>query len=347
MLYLKHLHYFTAVFICVFNVCLAQKNSYTVATIAFYNVENLFDTINNPNTKDDYRTPNGASKWTSKRYADKLLKISTVINNIGKAETKTSPVLIGLAEIENEFVLTDLIHTQPLKDNYGYIHFNSKDERGIDVALLYKKQYFTPIQFYKKQVNLINDKGFADHTRDILVVYGYLFNEPIYVLVNHWPSRRGGQAKSSYKREVAALETRKIIDSILHQDATASIICMGDFNDDPHNKSIKNILRAKANYKNLHDKNLYNPMAKMAKRGYGSLAYKDKWNLFDQILVSKALTNKKGFRLWKAGIYNPKKLQVSSGSYKGYPFRTYVGNLYQGGFSDHFPVYVYLIKPAQ
>ncbi len=324
-----------------------EKKTYKIRTIAFYNVENLFDTINDPLKFDDNRTPLGKDKWTSEHYNDKVHKIAQVLSEIGADKTKTSPDIIGIAEIENKSVLVDVINDPILKkENYSIIHFDSPDARGIDVALLYKKEAFVPMSFQNFELILHDENGYRDYTRDQLLVSGFFDNEMIHFIVNHWPSRRGGETKSRPKREAAARLNKKIIDSLLKKDLSAKIICMGDLNDDPTNSSMKKVLKTESKIDSITPRSLYNPMEKMAKQGMGSLAYRDHWNLFDQIFFTGELlkNDEISYRFWKAGIYNDKKLVINRGRYKGYPFRSYAGGKYQGGYSDHFPVYIYLIK---
>ncbi len=338
---------FVIVLFLVFHITFSQKTKYKIRTIAFYNVENLFDTVNDSLTFDDQRTPNGKYKWTKKRYYQKIENISKVLSQIGKELTGASPDIIGLCEIENKQVLVDLVNHPNLKNkNYGIVHHDSPDERGIDVALLYKQKAFIPNTINNHRLLLFDDDGFRNYTRDQLIVEGVLDGENIYFIVNHWPSRSGGEAKSKPNRINAAKLNKKIIDSVQHLNPEAKLISIGDFNDDPANSSFKKVLKTIGKKKNVKDKELYNPFEKMYKKGLGSLAYRDKWNLFDQIFVTKSLISniKNGYTFWKAGIYNPSYIINSKGKYKGYPFRTYAGGNYSKGYSDHFPVYMFLIK---
>lgn len=334
-------------FIIQFPHC--QNTKYKIRTIAFYNVENLFDTINNPNTFDDDYTSKGKNRYTSKIYWDKIDNISTVISQIGLDKANTSPAIIGLAEIENRYVLQDLINTKKLKNKrYKIIHFDSPDIRGIDVALLYQEKYFTPLSQEKFEVKLWDESGQRIHTRDILLVNGLLDSELIHIIVNHWPSRRGGQLKSNPKREKAAYITQGIINKINLENKNAKIIVMGDFNDDPVDKSIKIGLNTTDKQQDLNSNLLYNPMEKMYKKGLNTLGYRDRLNLFDQILISDDFIsfdkNYNAFKFYNAGIFNPNFIITQKGKYKGYPFRSFKNNNYTGGYSDHFPVYIFLIK---
>jgi hypothetical protein len=326
-----------------------EKKEYKVNTIAFYNVENLFDYENDPLTFDDDRTPDGKDHWTKEIYEAKLKNMAKVISEIGKDETGTAPTIIGVAEIENRRVLEDLVNQEALlSEDYGIVQFDSPDRRGIDVALLYKKKLFTPT-FYKAYPLFIYDnvdKSKRIYTRDQLLVSGMLDGEKIHVIVNHWPSRSGGEARSRHKRIEAAKLNKKIIDSLFSQDPYAKIITMGDLNDDPTSPSVKKYLKAKGDKDQVNIKELYNPMEKMYKKGLGTLAYRDGWNLFDQIIISHELLKKdfSSYRFYKAGIFNKPYLSNPRGRYKGYPYRSFVNGGFTGGYSDHFPVYILLIK---
>ena len=326
-----------------------QNSNFKIRTIAFYNVENLFDTINNPETFDEDFTPEGKNAYSSKIYWKKIHNTSKVISNIGFETSKNSPVLIGLAEIENRTVLEDLVYSKSLKNrNYKIIHFDSPDRRGIDVALLYQEKYFTPLDQKNYEVKLWDEEGKRIFTRDILLVNGLLDDESIHVIVNHWPSRRGGQKRSSSKRGKAAYVTQQIIEEIRLENTNAKIIVMGDFNDDPIDDSIKIGLLSVEKYSKIDQNTLFNPMEKMYKNGLNTLGYRDGINLFDQFLLSTAcISNNKNYdtyKFYKAGIYNPSYIISQKGRYKGYPFRSFQNNNYSGGYSDHFPVYIYLIK---
>ena len=326
-----------------------EKKAYKVNTVAFYNLENLFDTENDPLTYDDDRTPDGKDHWTEEIYQDKLKNMAKVMAEIGAEVSGNAPAIIGVCETENRKVLEDLVNQESLiKQDYGIIQFDSPDRRGIDVALLYKKKLFTPTHYKAKELLIYddNDKSKRVFTRDQLVVSGMLDGEKIHLIVNHWPSRSGGEKRSRSKRIKAAKLNRQIIDSIFSDDPYAKIITMGDLNDDPTNPSVKDHLNAKRKVSNLDIKELYNPMEDLAKQGYGSLAYRDSWNLFDQIIISTELTKKdfSSYRFYKAGIYNETYLVNAHGRYKGYPYRSFASGSYTGGYSDHFPVYIYLVK---
>ncbi|SDL66446.1 Endonuclease/Exonuclease/phosphatase family protein [Kriegella aquimaris] len=324
-----------------------DSRQYQIRTIAFYNVENLFDTTNDSLTFDDDRTPTGKDQWTEERYWHKVDHIAKVISEIGSSITATSPDIVGLCEVENRQVLEDLIHHPKLEHkDYGIVHFDSPDERGIDVALLYKKAAFLPTTSASHRLLLINNNDKRDYTRDQLIVGGLLDDEEIHIIVNHWPSRSGGEARSQPNRIAAAKLNKHIIDSVQRINDIAKIISMGDLNDDPVDDSLKKILKTKGKQKNLEAGDLFNPMEKLFRKGIGSLAYRDKWNLFDQIFFTSHLINteKNSYSYWKAGVFTKPYLMTTKGQYRGYPYRTYSGGNYTGGYSDHFPVYLYLIK---
>ncbi|PQJ76455.1 endonuclease/exonuclease/phosphatase family protein [Polaribacter glomeratus] len=323
----------------MFQSILVSKKLKTTTTIAFYNVENLFDTVNNPATADDDFTPKGKKKWTFNRYKSKVKKLGNVISKLGMSSSKNPPAIVGLVEVENAKVVADLANSYYLKNHhYGFVHHDSPDERGIDVALLYNKIAFELLTSITHPVFLKDDKGERDYTRDILKVSGNLNGELVHILVNHWSSRREGAAESEPKRIAAAETLRGIIGEIQEKEMDAKIIIMGDFNDDPTSKSVKEYL--------VKD-DFYNPMESLLdKEKHGSSTYNKKWNLFDQIIFSKNfLSKKEGKLLFKhAEVYNKKWLKIYKGKLKGSPFRTYIHKWYQGGFSDHFPVYAFLEK---
>lgn len=327
----------------------AQKKQYHIRTVAFYNVENLFDIYDDPN-KFDEASPIMEYKGNKEEvYLKKVENMAKVIALIGTKDANNSPAIVGLAEVENRKVIEDLINSPYLKSkNYGIIHYDSPDFRGIDVALIYQKKYFKPLNHKSYELKLYRSNRKREYTRDQLLVSGYLDGELIHLIVNHWPSRRGGEKKSSPKREAAAALTLKIIKEIQEKEKNAKIIVMGDFNDDPTNKSIKKVLKAKGRKRNVEQGDLYNPMENMFKRGLNTLGYRDNINLFDQILITSSLLAKKkdfsSYKMYKTNIFNPKFLINKKGRYKGYPYRSWSYGNFTGGYSDHFPVYVYLIK---
>ncbi|MFA4853391.1 MAG: endonuclease/exonuclease/phosphatase family protein [Bacteroidales bacterium] len=327
----------------------AQEKQYKVGCIAFYNLENLYDTINDPDKNDEEFLPTGKNNWNSRRYAEKLDHLSQVISQIGSEYAEGCPVLVGLSEVENINVVNDLINQAALKSSdYGIVHYDSPDLRGIDVALIYQKQHFTVTSSKPVKLTILAKPDWK--TRDQLVVAGIFDGEPLYIIVNHWPSRSGGEKKSAPLRNAAADLCKSIVDSIQNIDSTAKIIIMGDLNDDPTNNSLVKHLKAKSKIDETREKDLFNTMYNMFKKeGIGSLAYKDNWNLFDQIIVSGTLLgkDKSTYKFFKAKIFNKNFLVQKEGAFAGYPFRTYAGGVYLGGYSDHFPAYIFLVKDSK
>jgi len=328
----------------VIQISAQEKKKYQVAIVAFYNLENLYDTLNDPTINDEEFTPEGGNKWTGDRYKIKLNNMANVIARIGESTLKGGPAVIGVSEIENISVLNDLVNTEPLKSlNYGVILHDGPDRRGVDVGFLYKKDRFTVLD--SKSFRLTTEDS-TFRTRDQLLVHGLLDNEEIYVLVNHWPSRSGGEKRSAPKRIAAAQLSRHIADSLTAINPKIKLFIMGDLNDDPTDVSLVKHLKAKGDIKEVKETDLYNPMYKLHKDGVGSLAYQDSWNLFDQIIISYGLTDKdfSTYKFFGAKIFNEDFLKQKSGAYAGYPFRTFVGGKFTGGYSDHFPSYVILAR---
>lgn len=305
-------------------------------TIAFYNIENLFDIKDDPKKHDSDFLPTSAKRWTLKRYQRKLLKIGTVISKIGDEDAQFAPVIVGLAEVENKKVLSDLVNSEHLKDeNYHFVHYDSQDERGIDVALLYKEDVFKVENSETFSVYFEKELGVQDYTRDILLVQGKLNDENINIIINHWSSRREGVKETEYKRIAAAKVVNSIIGKIKLEDNDSKVIVMGDFNDNPNSNSIDLMEK---------ESGIFNPFKTVWSREKGSLSHNFQWNLFDQILFSTNFFDRSNSALIfdKADVFNSKFLTQYDGKYKGQPFRTFVGNKYKGGFSDHFPVFIQL-----
>ncbi|MET2986393.1 endonuclease/exonuclease/phosphatase family protein [Aureibaculum conchae] len=305
--------------------------NHNLYTIAFYNLENLFDISDTDDVLDSHFTPTGKNKWNKKRYFRKLKQLSRAIAQIGEKETGFSPAIIGIAEVENRQVINDLLSKDELKGKgYEIVHFDSPDERGVDVAFLYRKSVFELINAEPITLFIDNFEGVRDQTRDILLIKGKLKGKLIYFFVNHWPSRRE-DGDTEYKRVIAAQLVHQTIEKIKAETPDPNMIIMGDFNDDPTNTSIK---------QHLVTKDFYNPYESIYDKGFGTLTYRRQWHLFDQIILSKNLINATDFTFKDAYIFNPEFLKEWKGKHKGRPFRTYIGPWFQGGYSDHFPVYV-------
>jgi predicted extracellular nuclease len=313
-----------------------RKKVKNLHTVAFYNLENLFDTKNDPNTLDDDFTPKGFKKWTKKRIKKKLFKLAKSISALGLDSSYRGPVLLGIAEVENAEMIRRLISAEPLREMpYDFVHFDSPDERGIDTALIYNRDHFEVTEAEPIALYVHNPEGQRDYTRDILYVHGKLNDEEVHIFVNHWPSRRAGDTETSYKRIKAAETVVQFMNKLEAKHPNPNYIVMGDFNDDPHSESIQDLVAAKS---------LYNPMEKLLSPDRGSANYKRTWALFDQILVSHNFFNyEKGTHSFAhANIFDEHFLREYKGKYEGNPFRTFVGKKYLGGYSDHFPVYIQL-----
>ncbi len=328
-----------------------NDDSYKVSAIGFYNLENLFDTLDSPDTNDAEFLPGGRMAWNTYKYTNKQANMAKVISLLALETSPDGVALLGVAEVENRKVLEDLVLQPALKArNYQIVHFDSPDERGIDCGLLYQPKYFKLTSAQPMAVALKDPKtGVVDFTRDIVYVTGLFDGEPLHIMVGHWPSRRGGETGSVWMRAAAAGVCRHVADSIRAVDPEAKILIMGDLNDDPTNKSLTQVLNAKRSSENLQNDELYNPMYDLYKEGNGTLAYRDSWNLFDQVVLSKGFVNKKtgGWQLFKAVVFRQPWMLQTEGAFRGYPFRTSVGDIFINGYSDHLPVYTLLLKKVE
>ncbi len=327
-----------------------QPAKFDTAVIGFYNLENLFDTINQPHVQDEEFTPDSKKRYTSVIYNDKLNKLSKIISKIGADGSPDGLVLLGVAEAENKDVLKDLSKTSALaKRNYQIAHVDGPDERGIDVGLLYNPKYFKPGKIQSLHVPTEKMDTTSGFTRDILYVSGDLLDDRLHIFVNHWPSRRGGEESSRPYRKLAAAICRKAIDSLVRIDPQTKILVLGDFNDNPDDESVSNVLHAERERLAVNKGGLYNPWLKLYNEGIGSLKYQDQWYLFDQIMVSSALLDEdqEGFFFKDAEIFKEDFMIQKTGKYQGYPKRTYSWDTYIGGYSDHLPVYVILLRKKE
>ena len=343
---IKSFFTFSFMLLMLLNVTAQEnKRNFKIHTVAFYNLENLFDTINDEN-KNDEASPIMEIRFNrGKIYREKVSNMANVISQIGFDVTKRPPSILGICEVENRMVVEDLISDEKLrKYNYGIVHYESPDDRGIDVGLIYNKDVFKVKNSNSHDVFITgNNSSKRRNTRDQLVVSGYLDGELMHFIVNHWPSRGADETK-----RIAAAEVNNfIIDSLRSKYENPKIITMGDFNDDPFDKSIKKILGAKKNINDVKKNDMYNPFETiLVDEGVGSNAYRDKWQLFDQIILSKPFLNKnyKDYQLYKAGVFNKSFLINKKGKFKGYPFRSFSYGTFTGGYSDHLPPYIYLLK---
>lgn len=338
-------YFFFSMLLCLGLTSTAQEQQYQVNLVGFYNLENLFDTLDTPDKHDMEFTPSGSKAYNTEIYLDKLSKLDKVISQIGTNLSPDGLAVLGVCEVENRKVLEDLVTQKGIASrDYQIVHHETNDFRGIDNGLLYNPKYFKVLDSRAVEVELPEVDGKKRYTRDILHVSGVLSGEKVHILVNHWPSRSGGEKKSAPKRAAAAKTCRTIVDEIYESEPDAQIIVMGDLNDDPHNKSVTRHLRAKYDKDYITENDLYNPFYNMHKGGDGTLCYRGNWNLFDQIIVSEDLMNEEGFYYKKAFIFKKNWMFTKEGQYKDYPLRTFGGSEYLGGYSDHLPTYIVLVK---
>lgn len=337
----------TGLFAALLAVCFAQKPY----KVVFYNFENLFDTINDPDVRDEEFTPEGPKQWNTVKYGKKIGNLERVLFDIA-AEDKDFPAVIGVSEIENRSVMEDVIAQPKLRPaNYRIVHYDSPDARGVDVGFYYRPDIFklegsAPIKF-----EMPGQPNFR--TRDFVTMWGTIDGEPFFFLVSHWPSRLGGKEASDPKRMAAARQVKAIVDSVQRANPATKVVVMGDLNDDATDQSIVEGLSAKGKIREVAEGDMFNPFIPLLKAGYGTLAYRDAWNLFDNIVVSENLATGStgelkllpvGKSKFYGGIFRRPYMIQKEGQYKGYPLRTFVGNNFQGGFSDHFPVFIYIGK---
>ncbi len=325
----------------------SQKKEFKPIIISFYNLENFYDTVNNPSVNDEEFLPTGPRNYNTAIYMDKISKLATVISEIGTEINPDGPAILGVAEVENDTVLNDLVHNKLIeKRGYKIVHYDSKDVRGVDVGLLYNPKYFTVEASDKLFVQLPGGSKDSYFTRDVLWVKGKLDGETIHIYVNHWPSRVGGEVRSAPARAAAAMVCKRHMDSIAKADGNQKVVIMGDLNDDPISPSVAKVLNAKEKKEDVRQGGLYNPWIELYKKGYGTLAYQDAWGLFDQIMISFPWLNKDqdGLFFYQQHIFFKEYMVENKGRYKGYPMRTWDGNFYRGGYSDHFPTYIVFLK---
>lgn len=325
---------------------------YLVAGIAFYNLENLFDTINNNGKYDFEFSPEGPKQWNSDKYHKKINNLARAITSLSTERTPIGPAIIGISEVENRSVVEDLVKavdsTLVAAGNepwhLGIVHHDSPDRRGVDVAMLYNPVYFVVEGINNHRLTIEDNPDFL--TRDQLVVTGQLLDVPLSVIVNHWPSRLGGQEESSPLREAAARLSRHIADSLWTVDPLMAVVMMGDLNDDPQDKSCAEAFGAVRNREDVTPHGFYNPFWYILDNGVGTLCYRGKWNLFDQIILSGNLVDGSlpALQYWKCTVQNAPFLRTKRGKYKNYPHRTFSGQNFLNGYSDHFPTQIFLLR---
>ena len=312
-----------------------------IARVMFYNAENLFDTLDDPSINDDEFLPTGQRHWTEYRLFNKLEKIAKVIMAVGGWE---APEVIGLCEVENREILERLLSQTSLKKiPYKIIHKQSPDRRGIDVALLLRSDVIEPIKYEYLEVLDSNNSDFR--TRDILYFSGVVRGtDTLHFFVNHWPSRYGGLMETIEKRALAARVLKSKIDQLQKENSRAKIIIMGDLNDQPDDQSLLEVLNSKNNTDTIVNDALYNLSAQFMRSNSGTHKYQSQWSVFDHIIVSEELlSSPKGLysEVNDAHLYDAPFLLMKDKTYGGFkPDRTYIGYKYNGGFSDHLPVFL-------
>ncbi len=325
----------------------AQKEHHKVIAIGFYNVENFFDTEDNPAKQDEDFTPKGPYGYTTEVYTAKKHNIATALSKLGTDVTPDGPAIIGIAEVENEGVLKDLAKEPELKSrNYQVVCFPTPDERGISTAMMYNPKYFRVLSASPHHVPL-ESIGKKRPTRDVLYVCGILAGDTVHILVNHWPSKSGGEAASAPARRIAAQTAKNLIDSLQKANPNNKILLMGDLNDNPTSDGVINVLQARAFRKDLTATDIYNPWINMYKNGLGTESFRGEWNLIDQIMISGAFVNNTNnkWQYLRQEIFNREFLKNSLGRDRGLPHRSFtVNRVWDNGYSDHFPVVMYFIE---
>ena len=328
--------------------------------IGFYNLENLFDTYNDPAKNDEEFLPEGKNKWTEAKYTKKLHNMASVIRTMADANGRFHTIL-GVSEIENRLVLEDLVSQPEIADaNYQIVHYDGPDRRGVDVALLYKPEQFTyidsesiPFTFEGSAIefamNREQQKNFR--TRDILMVHGTIDGEHFAFYVAHLPSRIGGKGGDLRSRGGEIIYNHAL--GMMEKYPGIKIAVMGDMNDNPTDDSMAVYLHGKENPQEVGKTDFYSPFLSMYKQGFGSLAYQGEWSIYDLILINETLLNapEGGLKIRTADkkghygvVFRRPFMVTQKGQYKGYPFRTFSNGSFIGGYSDHFPTYIVVSK---
>lgn len=307
--------------------------------VMFYNVENLFHPSDDPEKSDDEFTKEGTRYWTFRRYNQKLANIAKTVIAVGEWEP---PAVIGLCEVENIQCLEDLVYTSPLKRwNYKIVHEESRDNRGIDVALIYRPELISEVSHEAIQLNFPNS---TRPSRDILYFKGATPKDTVHIFVNHWPSRYGGQLETEGKRNYAAEVLKSKFDSLRADNSNAKVLAMGDFNDHPDDDSMEDILMAKKAASGLGKSDLVNMIWQYEDDGYGTHKYQHEWGVLDQIVITPALLNdtlRIHTKMSAAKIFMGEfLLEAEKDGVGKAPNRTYIGFQFHGGYSDHLPIYV-------
>ncbi|WP_300724485.1 endonuclease/exonuclease/phosphatase family protein [uncultured Bacteroides sp.] len=328
-------------FACLVVSVYARGKKEVVYGVAFYNLENMFDTKHDEGKNDYEYLPDGRNQWDDHKYQSKLQNMSKVLGLLATDKVAEGPAIIGMSEIENRAVLEDLLEQPALADRgYEIIHYEGEDQRGIECAFFYNPKLFELKNSLLVPYVYLNDS--VRKTRGFLIADGMMGGEHFAFIVNHWPSR----GAESPARERAGVQVRALKDSLQRIDPQIRIVIMGDMNDDPMDKSMAEALGAKREMKETGKQDLYNPWWDTLAGGEGTLKYRGKWNLFDQIVFTGNLLKgkKKHFRYKEHEIFKRDFLFQTDGKYKGYPFRTRAGNRWMNGYSDHLPTIVYFVK---
>lgn len=338
----------------------ANTREMQIRCVAFYNLENLFDTIHDEGKNDYEYLPDGGMKWTSFKYEHKLNNMAYAISQLGTDEDPRGAACVGVSEVENIGCLYDLCRVLKEKYNRHYepILLEGPDRRGVDVGFLYNPAMFKPVSTKGYELHAHYADGGVVKSRLQLWVSGYMLDDDrkivrdkLHISVNHWPSRYGGEESSRATRDTAAMLCKQVCDSIYLKEPRAKIIVMGDLNDDPFNHSCAVVMGAKKTREEVGEQGFFNTMWQKLDRGIGSLAYQGSWNLFDQIFISEPLMNAQleegKWVYWKSQIFNKDFLTVQEGKDKGTPFRTVKSGVWQNGYADHYPTMIYLIKTKQ
>lgn len=331
-----------------------EKTDLYVRCIAFYNLENLFDTLHDEGKNDYEYLPDGGMHWSGLKYVNKIEKMAYAVSQLGTDIDPRGAMCVGVAEVENIGCLEDLC--AKIETEYGRTYkpilIEGPDRRGVDVGFLYQPDLFKVTRVKGHELKAHYEDGGEVKTRLQLLVTGYIIGdgpaEKIHIIVNHWPSRYGGEERSRPTRDTAAMLTKSIVDSIYLKEPRAKIVVMGDLNDDPFNHSCAVVLNAKKERQEVQEQGLFNTMWLRLDKGIGSLAYNGAWNLFDQIIISEPLMNEQlssgKWCYWKPQIFNKPFLTVQEGRDKGTPLRTHKGGAWLNGYADHYPTMIYIYR---
>lgn len=335
---------------CLFLLPASAQRKYSLYGIGFYNLENLFDTCHDEGKNDYDFLPDGSYKWNGLKYSRKLHNMAYALADLGTDKLPIGCAVIGVSEVENSNALDDLVAQPELAARgYKYVHIEGPDRRGVDCAMLYNPALFTLRDAILVPYVPELEKDSTFKTRGFLTVSGILADEPVTIIVCHWPSRFSG----SFYRETAGKQVKVIKDSIMKADPNNKVIVMGDMNDDPQNRSMSEMLGARGKIKDVKKGDMFNPWWKVLDSGTGTLSYQGSWNLFDQIVLSHNLIDTKETKDYRKLTYYTCQIQrrdyllQSEGQYKGTPKRTTAGGVWLDGYSDHLPTVVYLIKEKQ